>query len=268
MCSAAGDGDDDLEGGAGADVLNGGGGDDRAAYWRSDAGVTVDLAAGTARGGHADGDTLTGIEDIGGSGHADRLTGDNGDNTLQGAGGDDELSGGDGDDWLEGHVGADVLDGGAGEDGAAYWGSDAGVTVNLDAGTASGGHADGDVLTGIERIDGSRHADHLIGGAGRNTFYGGDGNDSLDGGAGSDWLQGGAGDDTFVFGDGDTISDFGNGADRIDLSGHGDISADNFETSVTIRQSGDNVEVDIGGSVLTLTGVSAADISADDFLFA
>ena len=65
-------GDDSLyEGGAGADRLNGGPGSDTADYAGStDAGVTVDLRSTRAelqRGGHAQGDTLTGIENLSGS---------------------------------------------------------------------------------------------------------------------------------------------------------------------------------------------------------
>ena len=67
---------DYLEGGFGADVIDGGDGFDIAGYELSDAGVTIDLATGTAQGGHAEGDTLTGIELIVGSSYADRLTGD------------------------------------------------------------------------------------------------------------------------------------------------------------------------------------------------
>ena len=75
-----------LEGGAGADEIDGGedGGlrfspttvrgsiwGDTATYVHSDTGVTIDLAMGTVQGGHAEGDTLTGIESIRGSDHAD-----------------------------------------------------------------------------------------------------------------------------------------------------------------------------------------------------
>ena len=74
--------------------------------------------------------------------------------------------------------------------------------------------------------------------------------------------------DTFVFGDGDTVTDFQDGSDQIDINDFGHINADNFETNVTIRQSADDVEVQIGDAVLTLTGVSAADITADDFALA
>ena len=254
------DGANGFDGGAGADTLDGGDGNDFAGYWGSDAGVTVNLATGTGQGGHAEGDTLTGIESIHGSDHADHLTGDDGDNNL------------------DGNAGADMLDGGDGDDNAGYWGSDAGVTVNLATGTGQGGHAEGDTLTGIEGVSGSyHHADHLIGDDGDNGLRGNGGNDTLEGGDGDDWLDGEAGEDlltggeggdTFVFGDGDTVTDFEDGSDLINIHDMGHINADNFETNVTIRQSGGDVEVEIGGGVLTLTGVSAADVTADDFVLA
>ena len=182
-----GPGNDTLEGGAGADAIDGGEDDgidrvwnnsrslrnyiwgDTALYVDSDAGVTIDLAAGTAEGGHAEGDTLTGIESVRGSDYADVLVARNDDpatpgrgpseegSTLYGQRGDDSLSGGDGrdylwggkdddtlrggaaNDYLEGGFGADVLDGGAGFDWAGYELSDAGVTVNLATGEAKGG---------------------------------------------------------------------------------------------------------------------------------
>jgi len=243
----SGGGDDVLEGGAGADVLNGWFGRDRAIYAGSDAGVTVNLATGTGRGGHAEGDRLTGIEDLTGSAYADRLTGGYRDNRLDGGAGADTLDGGAGSDWavyagsnagvtvniatgtgqgghaegdvllnignltgsdfadtltgdngdnrLEGGAGADVLKGGAGSDRAIYTGSDEGVTVNLATGTALGGHAEGDVLTGIENLTGSDFADTLAGDDGNNALAGGAGDDVLIGGAGADVLDGGAGID-------------------------------------------------------------------------
>ena len=59
----------------GADALDGGTGTDAADYSGSAAGVTVDLATGTGTGGDAEGDTLSGIENLLGSGLADMLTG-------------------------------------------------------------------------------------------------------------------------------------------------------------------------------------------------
>ena len=282
-----GAGDDRLSGDMGADVLDGGEGHDTVDYWGSDTGVTVNLATGTGQGGEAEGDTLKGIEEVWAFDHADHLTGDAGDNRLSGRGGDDTLEGGagndnlqgdDGDDNLHGGAGADRLNGGDGhDDWALYGGSDAGVTVNLATGTGQGGHAEGDTLTGIEKIHGSEHADHLTGDDGDNGLNGDGGNDTLEGGAGDDWLDGqdgedlltgGEGADTFVFGDGDTVTDFEDGSDLINIHDMGHISADNFETNVTIRQSGDDVQVQIGDAVLTLTGLSAADVTADDFALA
>ena len=252
---------DHLEGGAGADVLDGGDGPfDYASYVLSDAGVTVNLATGEAEGGHAEGDTLTGIEFLWGSSHADRLTGNDGLNGFFGG------------------AGADTLDGGAGRDYAFYVDSKAGVTVNLATGTGRGGHAEGDTLTGIEGVAGSNYADHLtgddgndnhlLGRAGDDTLIGGAGNDTLQGDAGADMLTGGDGADTFVFGDGDTVTGFQDGSDMINISALDHINADNFETNVAIRQSGDDVEVQIGDAVLMLTGVSAADITVNDFALA
>ena len=62
------DGNDTLVGGAGADTLDGGTGTDTASYAASSSGVTVSLAAGTASGGDAQGDTLISIENLTGSG--------------------------------------------------------------------------------------------------------------------------------------------------------------------------------------------------------
>jgi len=114
---AGGQGDDLLIGGAGRDVLRGGEGVDTASYAGSDAGVRVHLGAfRPAKGGDAQGDRLVSIENLKGSDHDDRLTGDMGDNYLAGGKGDDRLSGGLGDDTLVGGAGNDRLFGGAGDD--------------------------------------------------------------------------------------------------------------------------------------------------------
>ena len=160
-----------LRGRAGADSLVGGEGRDWLDYWGSNAGVSVNLATGEASGGHAEGDTFSGFRDIGGSSHDDTLIGDDHDNWLRGRAGADSLVGGEGRDWLD------------------YWGSNAGVSVNLATGEASGGHAEGDTFSGVERVRGSAHDDTLTGDAGDNALRGGGGADSLDGGAGEDWLS-------------------------------------------------------------------------------
>ncbi|MGK9236872.1 type I secretion C-terminal target domain-containing protein [Inquilinus limosus] len=199
-----GDGDDVLRGGAGADVLIGGAGADFADYRESSAGVWVDLRSGTGSGGDAAGDTLTGIENLRGSGRDDALIGDDrcnlingelGDDTQTGHGGDDVLIGQDGNDMLIGGAGSDVLDGGAGVDWASYATSKQGVIVDLQGGQGSGGDAEGDTHRDIENVEGSAYCDALTGTSGSNQLEGGDGDDVLRGGAGADMLVGGAGVD-------------------------------------------------------------------------
>ncbi|MGH2739845.1 MAG: hypothetical protein ACRDH6_05110, partial [Actinomycetota bacterium] len=68
------------------------------------------------------------------------------------------------------------------------------VTVDLDAGTATG--AGTDSLTGIESASGTQLNDTLTGDAGRNRLQGLDGSDNLDGLAGDDLLDG----DAVIFG--------------------------------------------------------------------
>jgi Ca2+-binding RTX toxin-like protein len=195
------DADNVLEGGAGADALDGGYGSDTASYVGSAAAVTVDLGLGTANGGDAEGDTLSSIENLVGSANADTLTGDSYDNIL------------------EGGAGADALNGGDGSDTSSYAGSSAAVTVNLGAGTASGGDATGDTFTSIENLVGSSFNDTLTGDAGDNF---------IEGAGGADAMAGGSGIDTYVYksvsesveGMMDTISGFawGSGGDVIDCS--------------------------------------------------
>ena len=99
----------------GNDTIDGGGGVDFASFFLSPAPVTVDLAAGTATGEGTD--TLTGIENVFGSGDfGDTLMGDAQNNELLGSGGDDSVSGSDGNDELGGGDGTDALDGGIGTD--------------------------------------------------------------------------------------------------------------------------------------------------------
>jgi Ca2+-binding RTX toxin-like protein len=106
-----GDGNDVIEGDGGADTLAGGTGIDTLSYASSSAGVTVDLATSAVSGGDAEGDTVSGFENVYGSAFDDHLTGDAGNNTLWGGAGNDVLTGG---------VGADLLKGGAGNDTFVY----------------------------------------------------------------------------------------------------------------------------------------------------
>ncbi|MEO8243600.1 MAG: calcium-binding protein [bacterium] len=91
-------GDDYLDGGTGLNLINGGDGVDFVAYINATEAVTVNLVAGTANAGAYATDTLTEVENIGGSNFGDHLTGDTHDNEITGFGGDDSLDGGGGSD--------------------------------------------------------------------------------------------------------------------------------------------------------------------------
>ncbi|MGL4962386.1 MAG: hypothetical protein ACRC67_14215 [Inquilinus sp.] len=187
------DGADVLEGGAGADRLDGRDGIDTASYAHSAAGVTVSLATGVASGGDAQGDVFVSFENLWGSAFADTLAGDAGSNTL------------------EGGAGADALHGGAGIDTASYAHSAAGVQVDLAHGTATGGDAAGDSLSGIENLIGSDHDDILKAGLVNSTLSGGAGDDTLKVNrgdvTGGDVFDGGAGFDTVLYTDGQAVVD-------------------------------------------------------------
>lgn len=205
---AGNDGNDTIVGGAGADRLEGRVGSDVVSYATSSAGVNVSLAAGTASGGDASGDVISGFEHVWGSNSADTLTGDGGANwivgndgndALVGGAGADTLEGGNGSDWLRGDAGADSIVGGAGNDYVNYSWSSVGVTVSLQTGVASGGEAAGDRLSGIENIWGSDGSDFLFGDGSANWIVGNGGNDTLIGGLGNDTLDGRAGADVISY---------------------------------------------------------------------
>ena len=185
-----GAGDDILRGRGGADVLDGGAGIDTADYAASASAVHIDLDAGTASGGDAQGDTLIAIERAVGSAH---------DDWFKAAASGSMLDGGTGDDLFVASTGADTLIGGAGSDTVDYAASTTAVTVDLAAGTGSGGSAEGDTLSGIEDVLGSAYADRLTGNAGANLLTGGAGDDTLAGLGAADTLYGGAGFDTLDY---------------------------------------------------------------------
>jgi Ca2+-binding RTX toxin-like protein len=180
-------GDDRFIGSGGGDTISGGAGTDTVSYENSNAGVTINLETGTESGGDAQGDNLSGIENLIGSNFNDVLTGDGGINRLEGGAGADQLIGGGGDDTLIGGAGNDTLTGGAGTgDTVSYEGSPGGVTVNLTTGTASDGFGGTDTISTVENIRGSAFSDSLTGSAGNNVIEGGAGGDTITGGGGSD----------------------------------------------------------------------------------
>jgi len=131
-------GNDKLSGGKGDDILSGGDGNDTflagddfgndryvggpgldlVTYAGATAGVTVNLATGVGDGTAAGlgKDTISGVERVTGSAHADTLLGDANDNILSGNGGNDTINGMAGADTLRGGSGQDRLTGGSGAD--------------------------------------------------------------------------------------------------------------------------------------------------------
>ncbi|MBW8726403.1 MAG: calcium-binding protein [Inquilinus limosus] len=163
-----GDGNDTLDGGAGADVLAGGAGIDTVSYAGSAIGVVLNLATGASSGGDAQGDTLTGIEQVLGSAQADILTGDADANTLWGMAGDDVLTGGGNGDALKGGAGndrfvytalSDSAVSGIGKDTIADFAG--GDRIDLSAIDADGNSANGDTAFSFGTGDFSRHAGEL-----------------------------------------------------------------------------------------------------------
>ena len=289
-----GSGDDMIYGGAGADTAWGGVGADQVwgdagadMLWGNAGGDTLMGGDGDdMAGGGRDGDRVMG--DAG----DDTLWGGSGDDTVYGGTGKDMIEGGAGADMLYGgsvdaqgmHV-ADTYEASitramadAHDDSpptplpdsafygntVVYAGSDAAVTIDLakdaDAATAgvqqtaSGGHAEGDVLMDFQSIRGSAHGDMLTGDdkanfirghRGDDVIKGGDNaqvlltytagpdgtppllnvtvdvKDVLWGGAGDDDIDGQAGPDKIMGGDGDDTLEGGAGNDEIE-GGAGD----------------------------------------------
>ncbi|MBL6954741.1 MAG: calcium-binding protein [Alphaproteobacteria bacterium] len=197
---SGGIGNDFLYGGAGDDWLNGGPGDDlldggangpnvdTVDYGDSPSGVNINLATGTANDGWGGTDTLINIEGVVGSSFDDVLIGDGGYN------------------WFRPGAGNDYVDAAGGFDVLFY--SDPGlngVIIDLDAGTAQGldafGNVFNDIVLNFEAVHGSFGNDiitlaigdgYAFGQAGNDEIYGQAGNNNLIGGSGDDILDGGA----------------------------------------------------------------------------
>ncbi|MBE3636912.1 calcium-binding protein [Mangrovicoccus algicola] len=253
-------GGDRLDGGTGNDLIRGGLGDDTITAGEGDDMVqgdagrdSIDLGAGN--------DLFLDNGETKQAGR-DTVSGGAGDDTILADGGMDKIDGGDGDDLIMGGQGIDAIRGGRGAD------------------TLFGGN-------GSDRISGGFGADLVDMGAGndiytdvgqggadgRDTVNGGDGRDVIGTAGGDDLLTGGAGADVFEFhkGFGDvTITDFETGSDRIDLrnlpgtSGAPEDGVTMTETAQGLHLAGDW----LGGGTILLSGLDAAGIGQDDFLYA
>jgi Ca2+-binding RTX toxin-like protein len=170
---------------------------------------------------------LSGNDLLVGAGGDDQLMGGDGADELIGGDGNDTVDAGSGDDLIVGGDGAgnDIYDGGSGIDTVRYTSSEAGITVDLSAGSAAstaGSDAAGigtDQLSGIENIIAGNYADNLVGSGLANRIEGMDGNDTIDGRGGADTLISGGGDDNLTGGAGNDDLNGGSGSDTASFAG-------------------------------------------------
>jgi len=160
-----------------------------------------------------EGSVVTGAIALG-AGH-DVFIGSSANETVDGGAGDDVLKGAGGDDTIAGGAGFDTLD---------LSDATGSVSVNWQAGTASGGGIGSDRFSGIEsvrlgsgddQLRGSAADEVVDGGAGKDTLDAGSGHDVIAGGAGDDALRGGSGDDKLEGGEGNDLIEGGSGNDRL-----------------------------------------------------
>ncbi|HEX2113065.1 MAG TPA: CHRD domain-containing protein [Alphaproteobacteria bacterium] len=217
---------------------------------------------------------LAGDDTIEGGAGNDILSGGDGNDDFNTGAGDDLVFGDDGDDNVGGMAGRDTVFGGDGDD-SVVWNDPTGDIVYGDAGndflrggdtaadTIFGGEGD-DEIRAVANEDLENHAaDILFGDEGNDTIVGGNADDRIQGGDDDDILTGLGGADLFVFaehesGD-DTITDFEDGTDRIVLTG---------TATQTIEDGDHGAVITFENGTVTLAGVNAADLNADDFLLA
>src|SRR3954466_10465966 len=276
---------DTLNGGAGADVMDGG--DNNDLYIVDNAGDVATEVFGDALGGidtvqssvthtlsvNLENLTLTGLANIDGTGNArgNTIFGNTGNNTLEGKTGDDTVNGGDGDDliiWRNGD-GTDIVNGGAGIDTQQLVMSDTdGDIATLTASGANAVFARTNLvpfqvtMTDVERVDfqGQGGDDSFTIGDLAGTpitevlFSGGAGNDTLAGLTGGVataapiTASGGDGNDTLT---GGTAADTLNGdAGNDTLEGHrgNDTVNGGDGDDLIVWRNGDGTDIVDGGA--------------------
>lgn len=252
----AGEGNDTLLSGNGADLAYGGPGDDVIDTGTQGAAPLPDRGYPGLYAADADPmddrDTVfggVGNDTIRTGDDADEVHGGTGDDSIDGGFDDDTIFGDDGNDTILGAEGSDEIYGGEGDDliyGGYAPGTPDAVNLRDDQGDL---RAD----NGRDFIVGGNGDDTIFGMDDADTLYGGEGNDSLDGGIDNDEIYGGAGNDTLAGGQGnDTIDgDFGNdvilggaGADML----YGGDDADIFVVGSAADGAGDTINGGLGGN--------------------
>ncbi|WP_417525604.1 pre-peptidase C-terminal domain-containing protein [Marinovum sp.] len=180
-------------GGLGLAAIIGGTGVDMVSFSGLDTGVTVNLHSDLVQaGGSAPfAIVMSSIENVTGTSHDDVFYGSDRSEKVRGLGGRDLFHGSDGE--------RDTIDGGSSTDTISYINSSEGVSVSLLRGRGWGGDADGDRITDVENIIGSRHDDMIWGDALANRLEGQHGDDTIVGGGGDDYISAGLGTDVIVF---------------------------------------------------------------------
>ena len=259
-----------------ADLLDG---LDTLTYAGTTAGVTVNLATGSASGFTS----IAGIENVSGGSGNDTLTGDGLVNNLNGGAGNDTLDGGLGNDTLVGGLGDDTYFANNGDILTEGAGAGSGIDSVFTASNifTLAANVENLTFTGAGNFAGTGNASNnvITGGAGNDLLNSAGGADTLIGGAGNDIMNGGAGNDMFVFTAGfgnDIISGFDANPgpsppdlnqDLLDISG---LTAGNFAARVSIVDLGADTVVTIDGTdtitLLGVNGVGANIITQQDFL--
>lgn len=210
MCGLTGD--DEIVASIGVDRYSGGDGDrDRVSYAGAGAAINLTMTTGSAIGIGTH--TLTGIEDVTGSAHADQLRGDDDPNQIDGGAGDDRIYGRAGDDVLTGGPGNDFIYPGPGDDligqedlgdVLSYETFASPIAVDLAEGWAFGEGTD--TLADVRNVWGTNTGDTIEGSFVANSVRGRGGNDSIDlvDGLANDTVDGGSGTDSCYVDAGDT----------------------------------------------------------------
>ncbi|MEM9061578.1 MAG: choice-of-anchor Q domain-containing protein [Pseudomonadota bacterium] len=196
------DGDDDLTGTDGDDLVRTGDGTN----------VVVAGAGDDSVEGGSDADAINagdGNDDVDSGDGADLIAAFSGVNTIDT---------GAGDDFIVVSDTGNSIDGGDDTDTLSFLFADADIELDLSTSTTIVGIEDLIGANGFANtLTGTEDANEITGGDLDDSLSGGDGNDSLDGGSGNDTLDGGLGNDVFVVDSEDDVivEDAGEGYDRV-----------------------------------------------------
>ena len=224
--------------------------------------------------GNARDNTLTG------NGLGNYMNGMTGDDILHGLDGNDRLLGGEGldtlyggagDDRLEGGAGVDTLVGGIGNDTYLMSGADIILELEGEGIDTVESYTDRSLMANVENLVLLGSARHGRGNELDNVITGNGATNELNGFEGNDTLIGAGGNDIFVFTGSfgqDTITDFSAGpaaGDRIRLETSW--MTDFADVLIHATDTANGVVIAKSGLSITLTGVTKAQLNANDFQF-